>query len=310
MKKLVSTLHLDRDEWLRCRKRGIGGSDAGAVCGLNPYSSPIQVYYDKTSDDISDCDNEAMRQGRDLEGYVAKRFCEKTGFKVRKTNAIFYDEQRPYMIADADRLLTGISAGLECKTVSPYSADKWADGNIPIHYQIQCFHYMSVFQMKEWYIAALIFGKDFIIHKLVWDDVLIENLRQIEKDFWQNYVMKKQIPVPDGSETSEKLILEAYENACTGNIIPLLGFSARLKRRAELVRLIQKMNTEKKQIEQELKLYLGEAESAEGDGYRVSWKNVTSNHMDNERLKQEQPEIYRKYLKLTSSRRLTIRTIR
>lgn len=309
MKKLISTLHLDRNTWLQYRKQGIGGSDAGAVCGLNPYSSPIQIYYDKVSDTISQYDNEAMRQGRDLEEYVAKRFCEETGFRVRRANAIYYDEKRPYMLADADRLIIGAHAGLECKTVSPYSADKWSNGNIPMHYQIQSYHYMSVFGMQEWYIAALIFGKDFIIHKLEWDDTLIENLREIEKDFWQNYVMKKKIPVPDGSEASEMLIHQLYGNSCAGNRIPLLGFSERLHRRDELVQLMQKMDTEKKQIEQELKLYLGEAEVAEGDGYRVTWKSVTSNRMDSERMKQEHPEMYQQYLKPINSRRLTIRSI-
>ena len=38
MKKLVSTSNLSYEEWLRYRKLGIGGSDAGAICGLNPYS--------------------------------------------------------------------------------------------------------------------------------------------------------------------------------------------------------------------------------------------------------------------------------
>ena len=88
MKKLVSTLGLRREEWLRYRKRGIGGSDAAAVCGLNPYSSPLQVYLDKTSGE-NGYDNEAMRQGRDLEEYVARRFTEETGRKVRRANAIY-----------------------------------------------------------------------------------------------------------------------------------------------------------------------------------------------------------------------------
>ena len=42
MKKLVSTLNLDKESWLRYRKHGIGGSDAGAVCGLNPYSHGVK----------------------------------------------------------------------------------------------------------------------------------------------------------------------------------------------------------------------------------------------------------------------------
>ena len=76
---MISTANMSREEWLKLRKTGLGGSDAGAICGLNPYSSPMKVYQDKTSEDVSDQDNEAMRQGRDLEDYVARRFMEATG---------------------------------------------------------------------------------------------------------------------------------------------------------------------------------------------------------------------------------------
>ena len=61
MKKFVSTLKLPHKEWLAYRKRGIGGSDAGAVAGLNPFASPMSVYQDKVSDTITDMDNESMR---------------------------------------------------------------------------------------------------------------------------------------------------------------------------------------------------------------------------------------------------------
>lgn len=88
MKKLVSTLNLGKKEWLKYRKGGIGGSDAGAICGLNPYRTAIQVYTDKRTDEIEEFDNEAMREGRDLEEYVARRFMEETGKKVRRANAI------------------------------------------------------------------------------------------------------------------------------------------------------------------------------------------------------------------------------
>ena len=63
MKKLVSTLNLGKKEWLKYRKGGIGGSDAGAICGLNPYRTAIQVYNDKRTDEIEEFDNEAMREG-------------------------------------------------------------------------------------------------------------------------------------------------------------------------------------------------------------------------------------------------------
>ena len=38
-KILAKTKDLSKEGWLKLRKHGIGGSDAGAVCGLNPYTS-------------------------------------------------------------------------------------------------------------------------------------------------------------------------------------------------------------------------------------------------------------------------------
>ena len=183
MKRLVSTLNLSKEDWLRYRKCGITGTDAGAILGLNPYRSAFQVYHDKISDTIENIDNEAMRQGRDLEDYVAQRFSEETGFKVHRANAIYQSEEHPLLLADFDRLIVGQKAGLECKTVSPFSADKWADGKIPAHYLAQVDHYLAVSGFDCWYVAALIFGRELVIHKIVTDkQELSDQIEQMEQE--------------------------------------------------------------------------------------------------------------------------------
>lgn len=191
MKKLVATAGLDRKEWLRYRKRGLGGSDAGAVCGLNPYRTAMQVYDDKTTDATEETDNEAMRQGRELEDYVARRFMEAAGKKVRRANFMYYDEENPFMLADVDRMIVGENAGLECKTASPYLADRWKNGEIPVSYQIQCYHYMSVCNADAWYIAVVIFGREFKYYRIERDEEVISDLRQIERNFWENHILKR-----------------------------------------------------------------------------------------------------------------------
>lgn len=306
MKKLVSTLNLDKKEWLKYRKSGIGGSDAGAVCGLNPYRTAMQVYQDKVSEEIEEMDNEAMRQGREFEDYVAKRFMEATGKKVRRANAMFYNEEYPFMLADVDRMVVGENAGLECKTASPYMADKWKDGNIPLSYQIQCYHYMAVSNADAWYLAVVIYGREFKYYKIERDEAVIADLIQIEKTFWENHVMKQQIPEPDGSKLADSVIAEYYKNSIA-DTIPLTGFNEKLERRQELSELIGRMDVEKKKIEQELKLYLGENERAENEQFMVTWKSVQSNRLDEKRLKEEEPEIYEKYKKSVSSRRFTVK---
>lgn len=307
MKKLVSTLNLDRKEWLRYRKQGLGGSDAGAVCGVNPYVSPLKVFVDKTSVEIPNYDNEAMRQGRDMENYVAERFMEATGKKVRRANAMFQDEEYSFMLADVDRLVVGERAGLECKTVNLYSAEKWKDGQIPAHYKLQCYHYMAVLNLDCFYIAALIFGKEFIYHKIERDEEVIQNLREIEKDFWEKHVLKSIPPAPDGSEATDEWIKRKMPFACKGKSIPLLGFDEKLKRREEVAVQMEQLKIEKAQIEQEVKLYLGDAEVAENGQYRVTWKNTESSKLDTAKLKEEHPDLYAKYCKWTVSRRLLVK---
>ena len=307
MYEKIPTAGLSRQEWLQLRKQGIGGSDAGAVCGLNPYSSQMNVFLDKTSDETKEFDSEAVRIGSDLEQYVAERFMEATGLKVRRSNFLYRSKEHPFMIADVDRLVTGEDAGLECKTASLYQADKWADGKVPLHYAIQCYHYMAVTGKRTWYLACVILGKEFLYRKLTWDDVLIEQIIRAEKEFWEGHILPGILPPPDGTEACDQVLGEYFGRAKNTKAIELVGFDEKLDRREEILSRIETLQTEQRQIEQEIKLYMRENELAVNNRYRVSWSNVDSTRLDTKRMKQEKPEIYANYAKTISSRRFTIK---
>lgn len=307
-KVLVKTNGLSHEDWLRYRKLGIGGSDAGAICGLNPYSTAISVFMDKTSDDTDSFDNEAMRLGRDLEAYVAERFMEATGLKVRRVNAIYYHEDYPHLLANVDRMIISQNIGLECKTTNILNADKWKDNNVPAHYQLQCYHYMAVTGAAAWYIAVVIMGKEFKYVRIDRDEEIINNLISIETDFWNNHVLTGVMPSPDGSKAADMIINQYFRNA-KHETITLHGFTDKLQRRWELSELIDKLEREKKQLEQEVKLAMADVEVAICDSYEISWKNVVTPKLDVERIKSELPDIYRSYLKDTESRRFTVKQI-
>ena len=307
MARCISTVSMSREEWLKRRKNGIGGSDAGAICGLNPYASCMSVYRDKTSDELSDQDNEAMRQGRDLEEYVAQRFCEASGLRVRRSNQMYFSEEYPFMFADVDRLIVGEDAGLECKTASAYNADKWKDGTVPAHYVIQCYHYMAVTGKKCWYIAAVILGQGFCWTKLGWEDEIIQNLILIEENFWKNHVAARKIPDPDGSKACDEVLEKYFHVARKGSCVPLVDFDKKLERRRKLSEKMKIIEKEQRQIDQEIKLYMGEHELASSDRYQVSWVNVSTSRLDIARLKAEQPELYQTYLKTSSCRKFMVK---
>ena len=54
---IARTNNLSHAEWLKLRKCGIGGSDAAAVCGMNRWRGPLDVYLDKTTDSATTEDN-------------------------------------------------------------------------------------------------------------------------------------------------------------------------------------------------------------------------------------------------------------
>lgn len=312
-KVIAKTKGMEKADWLRLRKQGIGGSDAGAVCGLNPYVSALDVFLDKTSRDVAaDNDNEAMREGRDFEDYVAKRFMEESGFKVRRANMMYASARHPFMLADVDRLIVGKEhglVGLECKTASPYNAEKWKDGKIPAYYLAQCYHYMAVLDAQAWYLAVLIYGKEFKYVRIERDEETIQSLIRIEECFWNAHVLSGIMPEPDGSSAADDFISGRYKNSIPDSAVPLDGFDEKLRRREEITALMEELSAEKKKIEQEVKLYMKEAETAQNANFLVSWKNIVTNRLDSKKLQKEMPEIYTKYLKPTGSRKFVVKTV-
>jgi putative phage-type endonuclease len=307
---IVNVKDLSREEWLEYRQLGIGGSDAAAACGLSKWKSPAQLYLDKTAPiEKQESESEHLRQGRDFEDYVAQRFCEATGKKVRRDNHMMSDEEYPFLIADIDRRVVTENAILECKTASPYVKDKWADGAIPIEYELQCLHYMSVTGVKKCYIACLIFGTDFIIREIDWDDETIEMLRAKEIEFWTEYVEKEIMPEPDGSSAYD----DALKNRFKGGLEESIDLDTD-KHAYDLYlynkERIKELETYNKQFEQEIKLAMGDNNFGESKYFNVSYKPSMSVRLDTKRIKAEAPEIYEKYGKETESRRFLIKEIK
>ena len=166
---------------------------------------------------------------------------------------------------------------------------------------------MKVLEMDRWYLAVLIFGKGFRYTCLERDEEMLNDLVSIERDFWENHVQAKVLPSPDGSKNADELI-QKYFHRREGVVTRMTGMDEQITRRNELAGLIKKMQAEQKTIEQELKMYLGNAKAQIGlsDRYRVAWTEYETRRIDTERLKKEQPEIYENYSKVQKSSRLNI----
>lgn len=275
----ISTLKMTHDEWLSERKRGIGGSDAGAILGLNPYKSAFEVFADKIGLTEPKPDNEAMRQGRDLEEYVAQRFSEQTGKKVHKVNSILYNSEYPFAFANIDRAVQGEKAGLECKTAKCLSMKRYKNGDYPEEYYCQCMHYMMVTGYSKWYLAVLIYGTELKIFEIARDKEEISALYEAEYQFWTKHVMKAIPPLPNGSKSVDRVIATMYpQSDC--HRITLGPVSEDLKRLQEIKALIAEYDKERRRLEQNIKLYMKDCEEGVASEFQVIWRTQKRSGFD------------------------------
>jgi putative phage-type endonuclease len=307
---------MSKEEWLNARKCGIGGSDASSVLGLNPYRSSISVYLEKINyvhgegklqNTKHNSNKEAgeevtykMELGNKLEDFVASEFSLKTGKKVRNVNGILKNDKYPFALANIDRAIVSEKAFLECKVTNSYAKTQWRDG-VPVHYQIQCYHYMAVTGATHCYVAALIGNEELVIHKLDRDEDIINEIMKLEEMFWEQCVLGGSLPAPDGSSDYSKVLQGLYKDSKDEELI-LFEKENFLNRYDEVVGLVKELDTERKAIEQYIQSQMQEYEIAYLDDRKISWKKQTRSIIDTKRLKKEHPELVEQFMKTTTSR--------
>lgn len=307
MKVFADTRKMSHEEWLASRRNGIGGSDASAILGVNPYSSPLKVYLDKIGKSEDKETNEAMRQGTDLEQYVADRFVEATGKKVRKCNKILQHPEYPWMLANIDRDIVGENAGLECKTTSPYSKFKFDEGEINPHYYWQCIHYMAVTRAERWYVSIVVLGKSHHVFCIERDEDAIAQLIEAERAFWEDHVEPKVPPLPTGGEVDDEALQTLYPQGEQGDaVLALDSMDDALNLRALKVKQRDELQDEIDGIDQQIKAMLGTFERGMTENWTVRWTNTSTSRLDTKALKAAYPDLVQQYTKSTPGRRFSV----
>lgn len=303
-------LEMSRFEWLQERKKGIGGSDASAILGFNPWKSAFELYIDKTSDHVEEIDNEAIHWGNVLEDVVAEEFTRRTGKKVRRRNQTFRHKKYDFMHANIDRDVVGEKALLECKTTNVFNVDAWEGEQIPPAYMCQVQHYMAVLDYEKAYIAVLIGGQKFVWKEIARDDEFIELMIEQLSHFWNEHVLKGVPPEIDGSRSASELLNKMYPED-NGETITLQSDDAEML--IEAIESIKSDVKEKKALQKEyenkLKLMIGDATMGVTPRFEVSNKTITSNRLDSRKLRKELPDIAEKYTNESKYRRMTIKQV-
>lgn len=290
-----------REEWLKLRSQYIGGSDAAAVVGLNPFSSPYALWAEKTGQIPGFSGNLATEVGTYLEEFVAQKFAAETGKKVRKCNQSFLNRDYPFAIANIDREIVGEDAGLEIKTTSELNMKKFKGGEYPANYYCQCVHYMAMTGKQRWYLAVLIGNRDFRWFTIERDEAEIAALMGAEADFWE-LVKNRTPPVADGSRATTDAIKTIFAESSEDTVDLTLKLPALLQY-IDLGKQIAELETMRDEAANRIKSFMGDAGGGECDGYRVSWKSSTRRTFDSKKFAKENPGLdLTGYYKETSAR--------
>jgi putative phage-type endonuclease len=309
MRVLAQTKDMPREEWLELRKKSIGGSDASVVLGLNKWRSQYTMWADKRGLLEPVADNEAMRVGRDLEQYVADRFCEATGKKVRRRNAMFLHDSYDFMSANIDREVVGENAALECKTINVFARADFESNEIPLYYYCQCVHYMAVMGYDKMYLAVLVLGKAFHWFEIERNEDEITSLIEAEKKWWERYMLNDEIPEIDGSDSTSATLNEIYPNS-RAESIALYGDEAIVESYMQAKAKEKEYKELATKYQNQLVGLMGENDTAELKGYTITYKSQSRTSIDGKRLKADLPDIYEQYSKTTSSRAMRIKEVK
>ncbi len=308
MRILVKTAGMGREEWLRWRTKGIGGSDVSVIAGVNPFRSIFQLWLEKTGQvEPEETENDNTHFGNVLEPVIKREFSKRTGLKVRAKRALLQSEEYPFMLADLDGVIyeNGKMNLFEAKTASAYKQEIWEKG-IPEEYVLQVQHYMAVTGAEKTYLAALVGGNRFYWKVVRRDEQKIAEIIELEKAFWEENVLAGKEPVPDGSGATTDFLNEKYASS-NGNTILLPEEALSLCRRyEELSGQLNELQDKKDAVSNQLKNFLKNNESGVIGEYRVTWKQVTSMTFDKKRLERENHALYEEYLTKKQYRRLTV----
>lgn len=282
---VANTANMERGAWLELRRKGIGGSDAAAVTKIGAYKSAYALWAEKIGAIEPSPENERMRLGTYLEDYVARRFSQITGKKVRRLNAMLAHPDHPWMLANVDRVVVGEDAGLECKTTASYTTRRLLNGDeFPEPYYAQCVHYLAVTGAKKWYLAVLVLGSEDPpqIYAMERDEEEIDALIRTEEKFWRENVLGMTPPDVDGSPSTRDAQNQVYPGGGPDGV--RLECHAAVTNYLALKAERDAIEREMSKQEQTIKEAMGNAETGFCGDARITWATRQRKSIDKDAL--------------------------
>ena len=279
------------------RHAGLGGSDAAAVLGLSPWTSPLDLYLDKRGelDEEPEQPTNWQRWGHLLEDLIADEASAQLGIKTARRNQTIVHKAHPWMRANIDRRVLNERAIMECKSTGWKDGSAWGEpgsDEVPVYYATQAHHYLEVTGLERCYMPVLfLLNRSIEVYVIERDKSIAERLIAAEAKFWTDHVLAGVPPEPRtiaevrkiwrGSGELEVIASDEVDDWHAELEEARATIKATEKRRDELVFEIAKFM-------QDAAILM----PAGGDKPLATHKPSVSTVLDQKRLKDEYPDVY------------------
>ncbi len=263
-----------RDEWLECRKSGIGSSEVATVVGLNPFETPYELWRRKRGLDAPKEESFAMKAGHYLEDAVSRFWQDETGNEIIKRSAgdwIIRSNEKPFLQVSPDRMYW--QAGephnaenkliLECKTTQrPIDGD-----DLPQHWFCQVQYQLGVAGVRQGSIAWLTQGREFGYRDIAFNPDFFGWLVEEAERFWTDCVQGGREP----EAISVRDVLLKYSRHTDGKVLEVgEDICAACRELREVKKAIADAEREKEELEEKIKLAFADAEAISYGGVTLA----------------------------------------
>ena len=294
---------MDRNQWLKERRKTLGASDVPIILGLTTWSSPAQVLASKKGQDTFE-ETQAMRLGNYLQEGIAKEAMNQIGGEIEFNELHLVHDNGwasatpDYIIRKGDEL-----AILEIKCTHERTWDA-----VPEHYLLQVHWQCWVHGINKAYVAVLHGSSKVECHEIKVDLESEWFIRAVEvaAAWWTRHVVCHE---PIESKPADPEALKTAIRAASGTSVDLgVDILAKLIRISEIKREVSPANHELDQLEKEVKDAIGTAEVALYKGKTLAtYKETVSKRFDTKKFQSEQPEMAKKYTTESVSRRFLLK---
>jgi putative phage-type endonuclease len=212
--KYLGTFEPNSPEWHNARK-GIGGSDIGAVMNKNPWKSAYTLWAEKSgliSDQLDP--SMPMKLGTAFEPAIRDLFqAENKEWLTVYETGTWSSLENPNLKANPDGIIewkNGKLSVLEIKFTRQY----WNE--LPEHYNLQVQHYLQVLGLDSGMVVAVA-GGDYREFEVVKDESLIASMKEAVRGFY-GFLEANKAPDYDGSDSTYETVRELSEGLEDGEI--------------------------------------------------------------------------------------------